>query len=36
VAIPAQQLQLKTDRLLLPGATKETLRAMPPFEYARK
>jgi sporulation protein YlmC with PRC-barrel domain len=36
VAIPAKQLQLKSDRLLLPGATKETLRAMPPFEYARR
>lgn len=36
VAIPAKQLQLKADRLMLPGATKETLRAMPPFEYARK
>ena len=36
VAIPAKQLQLKNDRLLLPGATKETLRAMPPFEYARR
>jgi hypothetical protein len=29
-------LLLKNDRLMLPGATKETLRAMPPFEYARK
>jgi hypothetical protein len=36
VAIPAKQLQLKADRLVLPGATKETLRAMPPFQYARK
>ena len=36
VAIPAKQLQLKADRLTFPGATKETLRGMPPFEYARK
>ena len=36
VAIPAKQLELKNARLVLPGATKETLRAMPPFEYARK
>ena len=36
VAIPSKQLQLKGDRLVLMGATKETLRAMPPFEYARK
>ena len=36
VAIPAKQLQLKNDRLMLSGATKETLRAMPPFEYARR
>jgi sporulation protein YlmC with PRC-barrel domain len=36
VAIPAKQLQLKNDRLVLPGATKETLRTMPPFEYARR
>jgi sporulation protein YlmC with PRC-barrel domain len=36
VAIPAPQLKESNDRLTLPGATKETLRAMPPFEYARK
>ena len=36
VAIPATQLKVTNDRLMLPGATKETLRAMPPFEYARK
>jgi sporulation protein YlmC with PRC-barrel domain len=36
VAIPATQLKESNDRLSLPGATKETLRAMPPFEYARK
>lgn len=36
VAIPSRQLQMKNDRFTLPGATKEQLRAMPPFEYARK
>jgi sporulation protein YlmC with PRC-barrel domain len=36
VAIPAKQLQLNNERLVLPGASKETLRAMPPFEYARR
>jgi sporulation protein YlmC with PRC-barrel domain len=34
-AIPAGQFQLKNDRLVLPGATKDQLRAMPPFEYSR-
>jgi len=36
VAIPAAQLKLSNDRLVLPGATKELIRAMPPFEYSRK
>ena len=36
VAIPAAQFKLSNDRLVLPGATKEKLRAMPPFEYRRK
>jgi sporulation protein YlmC with PRC-barrel domain len=36
VAIPAEQFKLSNDRLVLPGATKELIRAMPPFEYARK
>jgi|SRR5215510_13016598 sporulation protein YlmC with PRC-barrel domain len=36
VAIPAAQFKLNNDRLVLPGATKEKLRAMPPFEYTRK
>ncbi len=34
VAIPADQFHKGSkDRLVLPGATKETLRAMPPFQY---
>jgi sporulation protein YlmC with PRC-barrel domain len=36
VAIPATQLKMTDDRLTLPNATKELLRAMPPFEYSRK
>jgi hypothetical protein len=37
VAIPAKQFQMgEKGRLLLPGATKEKLRAMPAFEYSRK
>jgi len=34
VAIPVDQFKLTDGKLLLPGATKETLAAMPPFEYA--
>jgi sporulation protein YlmC with PRC-barrel domain len=36
VAIPAGQFQMKNDRILLPSATKEQIRAMAPFEYTRK
>ncbi len=36
VAIPAAQLKVSNDRLVLAGATKEKLRAMPRFEYTRK
>jgi sporulation protein YlmC with PRC-barrel domain len=36
VAIPATQFKLSNDRLVLPGATKDLIRAMPRFEYARK
>jgi PRC-barrel domain protein len=34
-AIPADQFQLKNNRLVLPGATRDQLRAMPPFDYSR-
>jgi len=34
VAIPVKQFKLTDGKLLLPGATKEALREMPPFEYA--
>jgi hypothetical protein len=36
VAIPMEQLKLQDGTLVLPGATKDALRALPPFEYARK
>ena len=36
VAIPASQFRLNNDQLTLPGATREQIKAMPPFEYARK
>jgi sporulation protein YlmC with PRC-barrel domain len=36
VAIPAAQLKLSNDRLVLPGATKDLIRAMPRFEYSRR
>src|SRR5262245_17378137 len=36
VAIPVGQLRLQGDKLMLPGATKESLKALPQFEYAKK
>ena len=35
VAIPVSQLKLVDNKLALAGATKEALKASPPFEYAR-
>jgi sporulation protein YlmC with PRC-barrel domain len=35
VAIPVSQFKLVDNKLVLAGATKEALRANPPFEYAR-
>ena len=35
VAIPAGQLKLQGDKLTLPGATKDGLKALPKFEYAK-
>jgi hypothetical protein len=35
VAIPVSQLKLADNKLVLAGATKEALKASPPFEYAR-
>lgn len=33
VAIPAAQLKVQDKKLSLPGATKDALKALPPFEY---
>lgn len=35
VAIPMEQLRLQNKQLMLPGATKDALKAMPPFEYQK-
>jgi len=34
VAIPVSQFQLNGEKLVLPGATKDALKATPAFEYA--
>jgi sporulation protein YlmC with PRC-barrel domain len=34
VAIPVHQFKITDGKLILPGATKEALSQMPPFEYA--
>jgi hypothetical protein len=36
VAIPMEQIKLQDKQLVLPGATKAALKALPRFEYARK
>lgn len=36
VAIPMEQIKLEEKQLVLPGATKAALKALPRFEYARK
>lgn len=36
VAIPMGQLKIENNNLMLAGATKDALKAMPPFEYAKK
>jgi sporulation protein YlmC with PRC-barrel domain len=36
VAIPTEQLKVEGNNLILPGATKDALKAVPAFEYARK
>ena len=35
VAIPANQLTSDEKRILLPGATKDAIKAMPDFQYAK-
>jgi sporulation protein YlmC with PRC-barrel domain len=37
VAIPVQQIKLQADgKFILPGATKDAIKALPKFEYAKK
>ena len=36
VVIPVNQFKMAGDKLVLSGATKESIRAMPRFEYSRK
>jgi hypothetical protein len=36
VAIPIGQFAEQDGRLMLPGATKDTIKALPKFEYAKK
>jgi hypothetical protein len=36
VAIPMEQIKLEGGDLVLAGATKEALKALPKFEYRRK
>jgi hypothetical protein len=35
VAIPVQQIKLQDGKFVLPGATKEAIKALPKFEYAK-
>jgi sporulation protein YlmC with PRC-barrel domain len=36
VAIPVQQIKLQDAKFILPGATKQAIKALPKFEYAKK
>ena len=36
VLIPVEQLKQQDKKFVLPGATKEAIKALPKFEYARK
>jgi hypothetical protein len=36
VAVPVSQLKQQDGKFVLPGATKEAIKALPKFEYARK
>lgn len=35
VAIPAKQFKIEKGKIILPGATKEAIKAMPKFQYAK-
>jgi len=34
VAIPAKQVKEESGKMILPGATKDVVKALPPFQYA--
>jgi sporulation protein YlmC with PRC-barrel domain len=36
VAIPVSQFRVENNKITLPGATKDALKALPKFEYAKK
>jgi sporulation protein YlmC with PRC-barrel domain len=36
VAIPVNQFKMENGKIVLPGATKEAIKAMPEFEWAKK
>jgi sporulation protein YlmC with PRC-barrel domain len=36
VAIPVNQLKQQDNKFVLPGATKDAIKALPKFEYAKK
>ena len=36
VAIPITQIKVEGDKLVLPGATKEALKELPDFQYAKR
>jgi sporulation protein YlmC with PRC-barrel domain len=36
VAIPVQQIKIQDNKFVLPGATKEAIKTLPKFEYAKK
>jgi sporulation protein YlmC with PRC-barrel domain len=36
VAIPVKQFTVEGDKFILPGATKDAIKKMPPFNYAKK
>ena len=35
VAIPASHLQVQDGKFVLPGATKEVIKSLPKFQYAK-
>ena len=35
ITIPGAQLKHEGDKIVLPGATKEAVKALPKFEYAK-